>query len=449
MSYKKLHVPHPFPEALPSGSGWVVEEMHPGEPAATTSVVNKRMRVPLKVRQQERNTRAHEMGHAAWSPKDEPGKIAKRNKISVRSLQCAEDMRVHLALSDSGVDLSAGLQTPDGWDQVAASMQEMIDNGNVEEAIQSAIYFSVASLGTGDALRFLAAVPKSIKESVERTVDRAWEIMVRNNYDIPRPWKRTIAVARYIDSVLPVKQPPKLSTDQQLPEIHTKSELEELARKIKNGEIELSPEDKRKPEHTTNPDTTWGDMTIETPPRRETAEMRRVAPVTRATETGTRIRTLHRLRTDGKIFGYRAKQAGGTCLIDTSGSMSLKHEDIFDMVSKAPHATVAVYAGDRITGKLRILVKGGRAVEKEKMVRPDRGNNIIDGPALRWLAHQPAPRVWVSDGLVTGCHARKNAKLYMDRDRLLVAGRIKRVADVPAAISFFEEIGGRRRRLKA
>ena len=27
---------------------------------------------------------------------------------------------------------------------------------------------------------------------------------------------------------------------------------------------------------------------------------------------------------------------------------------------------------------------------------------MVDGPALRWLARQDRPRIWVSDGVVTG-----------------------------------------------
>jgi hypothetical protein len=445
MSYKKMHVPHPFPEALPSGHGWVIEEMHPGESMATTNIPGKRMRVPLKNRIQERNVRAHEMGHAAWSPKDEPGKIAKRNKIEVRSLQVAEDLRVNMSLNNSRVDIWEGLQDPDGWEGVATAMQDMVDNGNVEEAIQTAVYFTVSAVGTDDRDKFIEATPEVIRTSVKKTVNRAATMMAgRNCYEAPLPWKRTIAVARYLDSVLPVKQAPKQFTNDKVPDIQTKSDLEKLAEQIKNGEIEQdSKGNKTKPKHLVDPESTWGDMTIETPPRRETAEMRRVAPVYRSCDSGTRIRSLSRLHTDGKIFGYRVKQAGGTCLIDVSGSMYLSPEDIYSMVSKAPHATVAIYAGGSTTGTLRILIKGGRSVEKDQM-HFRFGNNIIDGPALQWLARQQAPRVWISDGLVTGCNATRSPKLYMDRDRLVAAGKIKRVPDVEGAIEYFEEVGGRR-----
>ena len=51
---------------------------------------------------------------------------------------------------------------------------------------------------------------------------------------------------------------------------------------------------------------------------------------------------------------------------------------------------------------LRVLARDGRRVTGDLVKRPSGSCNVIDGPALDWLAAQAEPRFWLSDGLVTG-----------------------------------------------
>jgi hypothetical protein len=90
-------------------------------------------------------------------------------------------------------------------------------------------------------------------------------------------------------------------------------------------------------------------------------------------------------------------------LIDVSGSMGLTTSDVDRIIAGAPNATlVAIYAGREDRGELRVVVRDGfRAAPTALTVRGS--GNIVDLPALQWLAKQPAPRVWISDGGVTGC----------------------------------------------
>ena len=52
--------------------------------------------------------------------------------------------------------------------------------------------------------------------------------------------------------------------------------------------------------------------------------------------------------------------------------------------------------------------------------------NIVDGPALRWLAQQPEPRIWISDGQVTGTHDRPSTDLVVDAIRICQQAGIRR-----------------------
>jgi hypothetical protein len=105
---------------------------------------------------------------------------------------------------------------------------------------------------------------------------------------------------------------------------------------------------------------------------------------------------------DGKAFGLRARRRarGGTILLDVSGSMHLEERDIDRLLSEAPSVTVAMYsAKEKYKGQLFIVANRGRRVR----TIPEHGpGNVVDGPALRWLGRQRPPRVWITDGGVTG-----------------------------------------------
>jgi hypothetical protein len=59
-------------------------------------------------------------------------------------------------------------------------------------------------------------------------------------------------------------------------------------------------------------------------------------------------------------------------------------------------------------------------------LRLGRGN-VIDGPALRWLASQPGPRIWISDGRVTGVRDRSSLDLVVEAMGICRRNQITRV----------------------
>ena len=89
-------------------------------------------------------------------------------------------------------------------------------------------------------------------------------------------------------------------------------------------------------------------------------------------------------------------------MIDASGSMHFNGHDLLEIMKLLPAVTIAMYNGSYNTGDLRIIAKNGLRVSDEYLnIHSGRGN-VIDGPALRWLAEQPARRIWVSDMKVFG-----------------------------------------------
>ncbi len=126
----------------------------------------------------------------------------------------------------------------------------------------------------------------------------------------------------------------------------------------------------------------------------------------------------------------------GTMLIDCSGSMrtQVTHERIMAVLESAPSATIALYAGRHggQSGTLLIAADKGRHVSEDVLNDWENEGNVIDGPALQWLSRQKRPRVWISDGLVTGLHDSPGTDLQSEVETLTRAGQIRRVGTLDA-----------------
>ena len=94
-------------------------------------------------------------------------------------------------------------------------------------------------------------------------------------------------------------------------------------------------------------------------------------------------------------------------MIDCSGSMGFYNEDIKEIVNTLPASTIAGYVGYGHSigghdGDIRIIAQKGRLDESAIDNLTEYGANSIDLEALKWLAKQEEPRIWVSDMQVIG-----------------------------------------------
>ena len=140
----------------------------------------------------------------------------------------------------------------------------------------------------------------------------------------------------------------------------------------------------------------------------------------RGSDEGAVPRYIHRLPVDGKIFGRKKKSPGGSVLIDDSGSMRFNQRDLKAIVTAAPAVNIAAYSGwHGSKGELVVLAQDGKYADlaNDKDARPRGSDNLVDLPALEWLAEQPKPRIWVSDQEIT----------LMDGDRTLAAKQVYRI----------------------
>jgi len=65
------------------------------------------------------------------------------------------------------------------------------------------------------------------------------------------------------------------------------------------------------------------------------------------------------------------------------------------------------------------------------------GGNVIDIPALKWLAQQAKRRIWISDGIITGVDDKKLVgKYYVEAEKVQKSAGIVRYLNLE---TFFEE----------
>ena len=140
---------------------------------------------------------------------------------------------------------------------------------------------------------------------------------------------------------------------------------------------------------------------------------------------------------DGKAWSVKLRRETGSILIDVSGSMHLEPSQVGRLLENAPLATVASYSSDgNRTGELHILAQNGRYTSDPQHAGSGNG---VDGPALDWLTRQPAPRVWICDGFVSGVGDVTHPTLAQECMTTCVRSNIMRVESVEEYFELAEE----------
>lgn len=219
---------------------------------------------------------------------------------------------------------------------------------------------------------------------------------------------------------------------------------------------ETAPASKPEGEEPNRPDIVkedngWGAMEILDLPRGLKHKSARVKRKSRASLVGA-FKFPHRasyVTSDGRCFVLRKrKEGGGAVLIDLSGSMDWNESDIGELLNHAPTAIVAGYGSlprDTSSGRLAIIAKDGTIGDARTLRKAIGGGNVVDGPALKWLSEQPEPRIWVSDGCVTGKDEDRTKRLAYEAFGIVVKNRITRVEDLGGALMFFEKYKTRKK----
>ena len=107
----------------------------------------------------------------------------------------------------------------------------------------------------------------------------------------------------------------------------------------------------------------------------------------RNNDTGVVPRNMHRLTTDRKVFQSRKTVAGGSMMIDCSGSMGFYSDDVEEIVNLLPASWIAGYVGYH--GDIRIIADNGSMSKHAINNLNEHGANSVDFEALKLLAEKP------------------------------------------------------------
>jgi hypothetical protein len=399
---------YPLPEAT-DGNPWVVRS---GRGQCDT--VGRVLSVPLGEGEADRFVRNHEVGHAKITPRVPAYKQCRKHGVSMTALQCCEDMRVHHFLTKAKVAMTGHLDFYDAQCLVRRQLgNERVLGASLCSAWETEdanrLINILSTLVNEDVLNQLLNKVRLINERLQMGKGIYRWIGMRNC---------TIPAARLFDTLFP--------ENGERPGDYGNVPLQALKGRRTGGR--------------------WGEMEIQTLPQ----SMRRsISPIAQRRifhNEGSRLVAPYRLPVDGRVFCQKKRQVGGTVLIDVSGSMSLSLQDLKKIVAVAPAATIAVYSGRGKSGTLTIIGERGRLVDDRGLQEACQSSgNIIDGPSLRWLSLQESPRIWVSDGLVTGEDDHHTIDLAVDAQRICSQAQIRRVGKAEAVADLLKAIAQKRR----
>lgn len=494
--YKKKNNKVPFPE-IASGEGpWKVFE---DETQPRTSTLSHEMYVPtsdelcgLCGSDHNKMIRRHELGHAKWSPKT-VGKL-KENE-SEKCIEICEEVRVNYNLSVKDVIMDDWTICESKFIE---HTQNVLYNGSVFDITawilmnmkpgddRTYYYAKATSLEDGAIRKIIKELLNMQEESpgnpLQMTrlrlqqINFAWKqaqnlyrtiTYTRGYYSKPSKYNKTRKAALALNKLL--------NEFNDKPEEHEVLEKARLAKEAKDKALqankqpkadkstsgksedmtldELNNRNKEEMFEKSNYDSNmhykaepnnmgkWGKMKIYKPHLEVNLQSKiKGGREYRPMDYGVNPKYMNRWCVDKKVFKQKQRVYGGTILIDASGSMNFDGDDILEIMQLLPAVTIAMY-NDRSdagweTGALRIIGRNGKRVSQKYLSRWTGGGNLVDGPALQWLAKQPPKRIWVSDMYVFGLHNQNSENLLKDCIEICKRSGITRLANIDEVKQF-------------
>jgi ribosomal protein S13 len=414
----------PFPELvepLPNPTPyWIIDTV--GKPwlptNGMTSLIERKLLVPLV--EDARNVARHELAHVKWSPPELP-----KVDFDPRFLMAIEDARLNLGLVKIELPVVLG---PHELEQVARLARADLAGRDVLAFVLRAI----AGQGTNAERAILAA----LAEESQAVRDLAYRHVRAVRIALLRARRARKAPVADFRVVLRLARRLARELERELkalgfaPCLPFPLPLAGAGCCLGHGSSTTAGTGNR------GKDVASGELRLVTAPLPHPTGNPRGGRrgKGRAKCEGSYPRLLHRWALDKAIFRHTApRRRGGTVLIDTSGSMSLDAAGVDQILMASPGAArIAIYSGTEKIGELRIVAKDGRRADARDLVPFGRGN-IVDEPALEWLARQDGPRVWISDGGVTGIGDTSSAALQKRCQEIVARAGIQRVKTVQEA----------------
>jgi hypothetical protein len=444
---------YPYPEIV-TGDEWTVNEVFDGVTPHTDNL-NKQMTVPLDREcekcglEHSKTIRRHELGHAKWSPKT-MGKLPKG--VRAEAIEVLEEIRINYLLFLEGLGLNGSAVC---HEEVKMRTTQMI----YKASISRILLYGLACFGwqNTDKTRNNNKYQRSLHR---RSNDYLYEYQIysevmrkaiageelselrkteldfvlsqvgyfsnkllssRGNYQTMVTYKKVQKIAKELSIILDafmdkpnpedVHAPKPTNTKSNMAETEAGEESEdEMESTESSGDVNKHLKNRMKKElvermqYQSSPGVGyWGNMTKHEPSLTVNLQGRlKNGRDYRPADIGYNPKYINRYCLDRKIFKQKQRVKGGTILIDASGSMQFDGNDILQIMEMLPAVNIAMYNGYGNSGNLRIIAKNGMRVDDTYLDEHSGAGNVIDGPALRWLADMPERRIWVSDMHVFG-----------------------------------------------
>ena len=378
---RKLPLPVAPQIVCPTGA-WRVT---PTGGAGTTDFVRRLMSTPVERTRHARAVQMHENSHARWSPTPEQLKWLREKGATDEAIHACEEPRIELLGIGAGVDVIAhALQ-----DRELACFSNMCKDPKVPARLIAQFYLAAHSQKLGSSVRRMVGKRDA---SIGKRCKRILALL--DHSPGPGSMMTLLKMSILFDGLFP-KDPPK--------DLNPNTGVDnELTERIEYARDNSPP--------------VWGEMLEYRLPLTHPYSAHIDARRHRRTYAGSTLKRLDRLAFGvGKAFERKRRVQGGTVLVDFSGSMGEPKNTIDYVLENLPGARIAGYAcahpqftyeHSEFMGKgiLGIVAEKGRTTKltTDNLRNYFGGRNLVDGPALRWLARQPGPRFWVSDGGVNG-----------------------------------------------
>ena len=478
---------YPYPEIV-TGKKWSVFEVQPGEGARTDNL-NHQMYVPMDREciecgvNHSRYIRRHELGHVKWSPKT-IGKL--KPHVRQEAIEVLEEIRINHLLSYNKLGINEPVMCLSKIEQLVTSYTYQ---GSLSEIILLLLSIAWVKDNTADAPGHWSdefrIAERIITDATEHNNYQFTDVRKAELYWILRK-------AKYFYERITTRKNSYYGRTSKVSYRKVQRLAEELSLLLEEFNDRPKPEEVVRPETDNTPtceymdeegvecqadededevcsvhgdnqdeetdeasdETTqslerrmrrdlvdemhyastegigkWGDMTIHKPPMAVNLAGRlKNSRKYRPMDYGYNPKYINRYCIDKKIFKQKQRVLGGTVLIDASGSMRFDEGDILNIMELLPAVTIAMYNGAATTGDLHIVAKNGMRVGEKYLKEWVGSGNVVDGPALRWLAEQSERRIWVSDmkvfGINRGGYADSGFNLLRDVYNICTQNRI-------------------------
>jgi hypothetical protein len=435
-------------EGAPEGS-WKIEATDGVGAGSSVDKLRKVATVPLGGSRLEEVVRLHEAEHLTATDLPRLKKWLSRRKaarLTDKQLRMLEEIRVNGRLVGKGFVTAQELQgvsEADGeaiptWDQINTAFTKARTPDQIEDAAMAAlcrVRLGQSCVGPSDPL-LNSLVSKASLAFSRPDNPNVVSKLARTLVNIGKDWQQQKQAQQTQQSVLDglgVNGDSDLGKwIERLAQRHPQQGVQAINRaKQKVGEWHG-----RKPEMQQGRQSDgWGHVELVEPPR--THRVCKKADGSNwviTDQPSSKVVRPERLMRWGDQLGFKRKKrhrGTGSFLLDGSSSMNWTASTIREVVKAMPRANIAMYSGGSWGYLVIVAMKGYRISDKGLDVAIDGymgARNSIDGPALKWLAKQPEPRVWISDGHVNGAYG---TSLYLAAEcsEICKRAKIARVED--------------------